>query len=66
MKKFLIIIGLLFVSTFAFADTWAEFEAKVLAKFPWVEYVSYEVYEQWNGDTDAFLEYLYYNPYDVD
>lgn len=66
MKKILVVIGLLFAATFAFADTWLEFEQKVLATYPWAEYVSYEVYEQWNGDTEAFLKFLYENPVDLD
>lgn len=65
MKKVLITIGLLFAATFAFADTWAEFEQKVLAAYPWVDYVSYSVYEEWHGDTEAFLQHLYENPFDM-
>lgn len=66
MKKIILTVALLFAGCFAFADTWAEFEQKVLAAYPWLDYVAYSVYEKWEGNTEAFLTYLYENPIDLD
>lgn len=68
MKRFILVLIFSVVATFAFAqqDTWVEFEQKVLKEYPWAEYVAYEVYLKWEGDTEAFLQYLKYCPFGME
>lgn len=62
MKKLLMVM-LLVCSASAFAKTvsWEKFQQRVFEVYPWVDYIDYSVYEKWEGDVDAFLNYLYKN-----
>lgn len=63
MKKivFCLIMALGF-SAFAKTVDYETFCIRVKQKYSGVEYISYEVYENFNGDVDTFLKYLENNP----
>jgi len=59
MKKILVIIlSLVCFSAYAKTVDWATFQKEVRNKYEWVDYISYSVYEEWNGDVEAYLKYL--------
>lgn len=57
MKKLLISLTFLFACVNLFADNYEEFSIKILKAFPQAEYVSYDTYEKWNGDAEAFIKF---------
>lgn len=66
MKKFLIVLlSLVSVSVFAEQLDFERFSMKVLKEFPQIDYVSYNVWENWNGDAEAFIKYYKENGTDV-
>jgi hypothetical protein len=40
---------------------WETFQIEVKNKYEWVDYVAYSVYVKWQGDVEAFLNYLEVN-----
>lgn len=55
MKKVLIILMLLCAAS-VFADNYDEFAFKIMNAFN-IDYVSQEVWEEWQGDSEAFIKY---------
>lgn len=68
MKKILavLILGIM-LAPMAYSEPvdWETFQAEIFAEYPWVDYVSYKCYEQWNGDAKAFIQWLKDNPTDL-
>jgi hypothetical protein len=59
MKKiFVIVLSLVCFSAYAETVDWATFQKEVKNKYEWVDYIGYSVYEEWNGDVEAYLKYL--------
>lgn len=52
---------LLIGAAFVFADDFEEFSFKIMKAFPGVEYVSQEIWEKWEGNSEAFINYYIEN-----
>jgi hypothetical protein len=63
MKKILSVIVLTMAcfSVSAKSVDWETFQIEVKNKYEWVDYVAYSVYVKWQGDVEAFLNYLEVN-----
>lgn len=60
MKKIITVIILVLTCFSVSAESvdWKTFQIEVKKKYEWVDYVAYSVYEKWQGDVKAFLNYL--------
>lgn len=60
MKKIItvIILAMTCFSVTAESVDWETFQIEVKKKYEWADYVAYSVYEKWQGDVKAFVNYL--------